>query len=113
MYVAWTTVSTRPDADALSAEIIRRGLAVCVQVDGPVISHYHWEGKPERSEEFRLTLKFLPSQLSDLERYVLSSHPYSVPEWIVIQTVLVGEKYLSWAIADRSNLPFSNSQPSL
>ncbi|MEO6005411.1 MAG: divalent-cation tolerance protein CutA [Opitutus sp.] len=113
MHIAWTTVANREEADALASHIVAKGLAVCVQVDGPITSHFVWEGKAERSEEFRLTLKFLGHQLSALEGYVLSHHPYSVPEWVVAEAVHVGEKYLSWANANPSNLPFSNSQPSL
>ena len=67
MFVAWTTVADRADADRLAAGAVERGLAACVQIDGPVTSHYRWEGKLERSEEFRLTFKCLPERLMALE----------------------------------------------
>ena len=97
MLIAWTTVGTSADADRLAADVVAEGLAACVQVDGPVVSHFRYEGKHERVEEFRLCFKFLPGQLSALGKRVIAAHPYDTPEWIVVKAEDVGEKYLSWA----------------
>lgn len=105
MFIAWTTVAARADADRLAAEAVRSQRAVCVQIEGPIVSHYAWEGQIERSEEFRLTFKCLPGHLPALETLVLSNHPYNVPEWLVVRADRVGEKYLSWANANSSNPP--------
>ena len=105
MFIVWSTVTARADADRLAAEVVRHGLAVCVQVDGPIISHYVWHGQLERSEEFRLTFKCLPGRLAALEAHVRTHHPYETPEWLVVRAEQVGEKYLSWAIANSSSPP--------
>jgi periplasmic divalent cation tolerance protein len=105
MLIAWTTVSTRADADRIAAESVRRNLTVCVQIDGPIVSHYRWQGKDERAEEFRLCFKFLESHATALEEHVLASHPYDTPEWLVVRAERVGEKYLSWAKANSSTPP--------
>jgi len=83
MWIAWTTVAQRADAERLAADAVARGLAACVQIDGPLVSHYRWQGKPERAEEFRLCFKCLPAQLAALETHVLATHPYDTPEWLV------------------------------
>lgn len=105
MFVAWTTVSLRVDADRLAADAVERHLAVCVQVEGPIVSHYRWQGRIERAEEFRLMFKCLPEQLETLAAAVRSGHPYDTPEWIVVRAEYVGEKYLSWAKASSSTPP--------
>ncbi len=105
MFIAWTTVATRQDADRLATEVVSRGLAACVQIEGPVISHYRWEGRVERAEEFRLTCKCLPEQRSALEAWILAEHPYETPEWIVVRAEHVAEKYLSWARTSSSTPP--------
>ncbi|MDP3068650.1 MAG: divalent-cation tolerance protein CutA [Opitutaceae bacterium] len=97
MFIAWTTVATRADAERLAAGAVAAGLAACVQVEGPIVSHYRWAGKVERSEEFRLTFKCLPARLAELERHVLAAHPYDTPEWLAVRAERVAEKYLSWA----------------
>jgi periplasmic divalent cation tolerance protein len=105
MLIAWTTVASRADAEHLAGEIISLRLAGCVQIDGPVTSTYRWEGKIERAEEFRLSIKFLPEQAVALSAWVPAHHPYQTPEWIVVSAVEVGEKYLSWAKANSTNPP--------
>lgn len=103
MLIAWTTVPTKVIADKLAASAIHSRLAVCVQVEGPVVSHYIWEGVEEKSEEYRLTFKLLSTQLAALETWIHARHPYQVPEWIVVKADHVAEKYLSWARPVRSN----------
>ena len=112
MFIAWTTLAKRADADRLAAEVVALGLAVCAQVEGPIVSHFVWQGKAERTKEFRLCLKCLPDKLLALETHVLAHHPYETPEWIVVKAVNVGEKYLSWAMANSTSAPFqSPKQP--
>lgn len=105
MLVAWTTVTDRADAERIAADVIARNLATCVQVDGPLVSLYRWQGRLERAEEFRLTFKFLDRQAAGLEAHVLATHPYDTPEWIVVHAAHVSEKYLSWADANSSTPP--------
>jgi periplasmic divalent cation tolerance protein len=105
MYVAWTTVAQQADAEALAKTIVSLGLVVCVQIEGPIISYYRWEGRLERAEEYRLAFKFTANRLDELERYVFERHPYDTPEWIVVRAERVGEKYLSWANTNSTNPP--------
>ena len=97
MFIAWTTVADPETADRLSGEAVSRSLAVCVQVEGPVISHYRWQGTQEKTAEFRLMFKVLPERLSALDAWLHGCHPYETPEWVVVRAEHVGEKYLSWA----------------
>lgn len=98
MLIAWTTVETQEDAEALARLAVERHLAVCVQVDGPITSFYHWESAVTRSSEYRLCFKFLEAHSAALENLVLSHHRYSTPEWVVIRSEHIAEKYLSWAV---------------
>ncbi len=113
MLIAWTSVATRADAERLARESVACGLAACVQIDGPIVSHYQWQGRAERAEEFRLCFKCRPAQLAALETQVLAGHPYDTPEWLVVRTEHVGEKYLSWAETNSTFPPFHSSQPPL
>lgn len=113
MLIAWTTVATRAEADRLAVDAVTRGLAACVQVEGPISSHYRWQGQVARDEEFRLCFKCVAAQAAALEQHVLAHHPYETPEWIVVRAEHVSEKYLSWAEASSQSGPFNGSQPSL
>ncbi|MBI5690578.1 MAG: divalent-cation tolerance protein CutA [Verrucomicrobia bacterium] len=105
MYLAWTTVATRAEAQAIARDVIDLGLAVCVQIEGPITSVYRWQGKVETAEEYRLCLKCLRKNLPALETRVLSRHPYDTPEWIALPAASVGEKYLSWATSNSTTSP--------
>ncbi|HTJ78632.1 MAG TPA: divalent-cation tolerance protein CutA [Rariglobus sp.] len=98
MFIAWTTVADRKTAELLASEAVAGALAVCVQIEGPVVSHYRWQGSREKTEEFRLMFKVLPDKLPLLGTWIHARHPYEIPEWIVVRTEQVGEKYLSWAM---------------
>ena len=99
MFIAWTTLATRADAEKLAAEVVSLGLAACVQVEGPIVSFYTWQGRPERTEEFRLCLKCLPDKLPALETHVLGHHPYDTPEFVVVPLAAGNRKYLAWLAA--------------
>jgi len=98
-------VTTREDADRLAAAAVGAGLAACVQVDGPLESHYRWKGRVEKAAEFRLCFKLVPACRDALEAFVRERHPYETPEWIVVRAEHVSEKYLSWARSNSSPSP--------
>ncbi len=105
MLIAWTTVETESQAEALAAGLIGARLAACVQVEGPVTSHFRWEGQVHRAREYRLTIKFLPERQLEVEAWMTGRHPYQTPEWVVVQAESVAEKYLSWARANSTSVP--------
>lgn len=110
MFVAWTTTANRADADRLARGAIEAHLAVCAQVDGPSTSFYLWENKLEQSEEFRVWFKYLPANASLLGAWVHRHHPYATPQWIEVSAETVGEKYLSWAMANSTPRPFPQTK---
>jgi len=109
MLVAWTTTGNRADAERLARGAVELRLAACAQIDGPISSVYHWQGKLEQAEEYRISFKCLPANGSALSAWVHSHHPYETPQWIEVSAESVGEKYLSWAIANSTSAPFPTS----
>lgn len=105
LLVGWTTVGNREDAGRLAQGLVEARLAACVQIEGPVSSQYIWQGQTETAEEYRLTVKFIPARAAELEKWLLAQHPYETPEWIVVRTEHVAEKYLSWARANCTSAP--------
>lgn len=110
MFVAWTTTSNRADADRLAKGSVESRLAACAQVDGPITSYYHWKGRIEVSEEYRVWFKYLPANASALGSWIHLHHPHATPQWIEISAENVGEKYLSWAMANSTSAPFRSQQ---
>jgi len=103
--VGWTTVSKREDAEKLAQGLVAEGLAVCVQIEGPIHSVYRWKGELERAEEYRLMVKMLVERVLSVGTWIEQHHPYETPEWVVIKADGVGEKYLSWARSNPTSDP--------
>ncbi len=97
LWVGRTTVPTREVAELLAADLVKSGLAACVQTDGPIRSHYLWKGEYCVAEEFGVTVKFLPANASAVQTRIRANHPYDVPQWIAVPAVAVLPEYLAWA----------------
>jgi periplasmic divalent cation tolerance protein len=110
MFVAWTTTAKREDAERLAKGAVEGRLAVCAQVDSAHVSYFHSEGKLEQAEEFRVWFKYLPANASLLNGWVHRHHPYATPQWIEMSAESVGEKYLSWAMANSTPRPFQQTK---
>ena len=91
-----TTTGTRQDAEQIAAELVSRRLAGCVQVSGPIVSTYRWQGNVETAEEWMCTVKTSRAKVSEIREILGSLHAYEVPEVIVTPIVDGSEKYLQW-----------------
>lgn len=97
IWIAWTTLGTEAEASDFSTQLLDNGLCVCVQMEGPIRSFYHWQGKTESEPEYRLMLKFRPDQKQKIEDFISKQHPYDTPEWVCIQTQDISPSYAQWA----------------
>lgn len=91
-----TTVDNKQDAERLAELAVRKRLAACVQVIGPIRSTYWWEGKIEDGEEWLCLMKTGKDLYESLERAIKSIHTYDEPEIIALPIVKGSEGYLRW-----------------
>ena len=91
-----TTTGKRQDAEQIASELVSRRLAACVQVTGPVVSTFRWQGKIETAEEWTCTIKTIGARLPDIRKLFQEIHPYEVPEVIAIPIIDGGPDYLKW-----------------
>ena len=91
-----TTVGSEAEAERLGAALVERRLAACVQVTGPISSHYRWQGKVEHSTEWMCVAKTEVSRYPEVEAAIRELHSYDEPE-IVATPIVAGSKgYLDW-----------------
>jgi periplasmic divalent cation tolerance protein len=91
-----TTTGTKQDAEEIAAELVSRRLAGCVQVSGPIVSTFRWQGKTETAEEWMCTAKTSRDQFSGIQDLLSRIHRYEVPELIATPIVGGSEDYLKW-----------------
>jgi periplasmic divalent cation tolerance protein len=91
-----TTAGTREAAERIAVELVSRRLAACVQVSGPILSTFRWQGAVETAQEWVCTAKTSAAQLGAVEILVKELHTYEVPELVATPIVGGSEAYLSW-----------------
>jgi periplasmic divalent cation tolerance protein len=91
-----TTLETAEQAQSLAQQLVQRRLAACVQISGPVRSHYFWDEELCESEEYRCTIKSESRLIPELEQALRELHPYEVPEILVTQVVHCSQDYQVW-----------------
>jgi len=91
-----TTVGTRQDAERIASELVDQRLAGCVQISGPILSTYRWQGEVETAEEWLCVAKTSDVQLAAIERLLSELHPYEVPELLATPIKAGGDAYLKW-----------------
>ncbi len=94
--VCVTTVSHQKDARQIAAKLIHDRMAACIQVDGPIESHYQWDGKTHSESEYRLTIKTAADRAIELREAIRAIHPYEQPEIVSWQSTDVDPGYAKW-----------------
>ncbi|MCX7732684.1 MAG: divalent-cation tolerance protein CutA [candidate division WOR-3 bacterium] len=93
-------VPDRRTASRISRTLLEERLAGCVQISGPIVSSYWWEGKIEQSREWLLLIKTDKAHYPLLERRIRELHPYRVPEIIALAITAGYQPYLNWLVSE-------------
>lgn len=91
-----TTTDREEEAAQLAQTLLQARLAACVQIVGPVASHYWWQGEIEQTAEWLCVIKTRDELLEDLVETLRREHSYDTPE--ITATPIVGgsDQYLDW-----------------
>ena len=92
----FTTTEKREDAEIIAREVVKKRLASCAQVVGPIKSTYWWKEKIEQTEEWLCIMKSRSDLYDELEEAIKNIHPYEVPEIVAVPIVSGSQSYLEW-----------------
>jgi len=98
-------LTTVPSADvgaALARSLVQARLAACVNVLPPMTSVYRWKGEVQEDSECQMVIKTVRPRLDALRVLVQESHPYELPEFVVIPIETGDEAYLAWVAVEAS-----------
>ena len=95
-----TTAGSAAEAERISAMLVERRLAACVQVLGPISSRYRWQGKVERDQEWQCLAKTEAGRYAEAEAAIRETHSYEEPEIIAIPILAGSRGYLGWISAN-------------
>lgn len=106
-------ITTAPDqntAETLAATILDAGLAACIQLIA-IQSHYLWKGKREQTQEIALHIKTTTASYPWLETCIKASHPYELPEIIMLPVIAGEQGYLDWITTAITTSPSPPASP--
>lgn len=91
-----TTTDREEEAAQLARALLQGRLAACVQIVGPVTSHYWWRGALEQEAEWLCVIKTRGELLDAVVETLHREHSYDTPE--ITATPIIGgsERYLDW-----------------
>ncbi len=90
-----TTYPASAPVQKIAQDLVEQQLAACVNRI-PVHSTYRWQGAVEEEAEVLLLIKTVRTHQEALREALLKTHPYEVPEFLVLPISAGSEKYLQW-----------------
>ena len=79
----------------MAHEAVIHGFCACVSAM-PVVAVYRWEGRLCEDEEVLLLMKTTRARVDALMEWILSVHPYDVPEVLAVPVVRGSQLYCEW-----------------
>ena len=95
-----TTLEHKADAKKIAQSLVKKRLAACVQILGPLTSYFHWQGNLDSASEYLCLIKSRDDLFAELESEITNLHPYEVPEIIAMPIIKGNKDYLSWLAAE-------------
>lgn len=94
------SIDSQDGAKVLQRLLVEHRAAACVQVWGPILSKYWWEGEIEEAQEWLCLAKTQAHLYEKVESLVKENHPYETPEIIAIPILAGNNGYLEWVDAE-------------
>lgn len=91
-----TTAGSEEEAGRIASLLVGRRLAACVQVVGPIVSRYRWQGAIEEEREWQCLAKTTRAACEAVEAAIREVHSYDEPEIIATPIVAGSPGYLAW-----------------
>ncbi|MCR5815233.1 MAG: divalent-cation tolerance protein CutA [Desulfovibrio sp.] len=93
--VVSTTFSDRNEAQNCAELLLAKHLVACCQIS-EIASVYRWQGKIEKTSEYKVEMKSKKRLFSQIKENILENHSYEVPEIIAYDITDGNEQYLQW-----------------
>lgn len=98
--VVLVTTKDVTEAEKIAGELVKDGLAACVNIINKVRSIYRWQGEIIRDTEALCVIKTVRGNFEQLKDRVKSLHSYIVPEVIGLPIEIGSDKYLKWLVKE-------------
>lgn len=94
--VMMTTSSSVEEARKIAEALLNKKQAACVNIVGPMESHFVWKGKFCTEKEYLMVIKAREDHFRKIKETILKMHSYEVPEIILLPIKKGFDRYLRW-----------------
>lgn len=94
--LVYITAADRREARRLGAALLGARLIACVNLVGPIESHYWWQGKLETAHEWLLLAKTRASLARQVIAQVKALHSYRTPCIVTLPLAAGNPAFLTW-----------------
>ena len=85
-------------AESLARIVVEERVCACVNIIPMVKSIYHWKNEIVVENEALLIMKTKAELASSLEEVIEKTHPYEIPEYVVLGIKEGAKDYLDWIV---------------
>lgn len=94
--IIFCTTPSPEVSEKIATGLIDQQLAACCNILPEIRSIYRWRDNVESAGEQLLLIKSTEEQFKAIEDFILSVHPYEVPEIIAAPVTQGNANYLKW-----------------
>ena len=95
-----TTMDSREEALQTGKAMVEKRLAACAQISGPIESHFWWDGKLDKAQEWQCRMKTTKEKYPELEQAIRETHSYDVPQIVAVPVYAALESFKKWVIKE-------------
>ena len=88
------------EAERIGRAMVEQGLAACVNILGPCLSIYRWQGRVEEAQEVAAIFKTSGAGAEALMAAIHSAHSYDVPAIVQLPVAASHRAYLDWVVGE-------------
>ena len=94
--IVLTTFPSKEEAEKLSEKLLKARLIACANICSQMESFFHWKGQIAKENEVLVIMKTRKDLFKKLSDWILTDHPYDVPEILALPILLGSDEYLNW-----------------
>ncbi|MDA1353382.1 MAG: divalent-cation tolerance protein CutA [bacterium] len=93
-----TVINSKESANQMAEDILLKKLANCIQVLGPITSHFYWKNQYQIMEEYLLLIKSVEKNQDNIIKYIEENHPYDTPEVLCTPITKMSARFGEWLL---------------
>ncbi len=98
------TSDSREEVLKIGKSMVEKRLAACAQISSPIESHFWWDGKLDKAEEWQCSMKTTREKYPALEQAIAQMHSYDVPQIVAVPVCAALASFEKWVMEETGSM---------